>query len=634
MSKPRSQLSVVGDQPKPALVAPAPSQVTVVESIPLSKLVPNPANPRKTMDQAKVVELAQTIRTSGIMIPLTVRVFASDGPGPFYEIVCGHRRAVAAELAGLKEVPCIVRELTDAQAADVALIDNLQRADVEALEEAAAFAELLVRYGSEAALAAAVGKEVSHITKRLRLMELGLNQRDALRERLITVDHALYLARLGADQQDEQLKWLLDSQAGVKKTCDKVLLERVASIEEWKKRDTHYAWEPPSPQRLKEHIEQCSGRKLSRAPWRLDDAALLDDVGACTTCPLNTQANTSLFGDLDMEEATCADGSCFERKRAAFVLVQIQDAAKAKCLREKIPGKTPSDYLIPRVSWKATSVVPRQLKDGPVNPEQTFKHGQWVEATKACEQMRVAVTVDWSDANDRGHMGRGEKLRKPGEVVIACIEPKCKAHPKAYEAVRTESGQQKREDPAEAEKRKETQAFLEKTENVVRAKVWNAVLGKLTPELAIHMVADDVRGAAACRKDILAHFPGISGALLEALVVFVDNFENHVTANGYYMTHQTDGVAKDRKELWDLAKRVGLDADEIAVRHFFESGIAPAADPLYPKKTPKLNKFFEQLRKEAGGGKAAPKKALAKKATKTPTKKQAAKKAAKKAGRK
>ena len=103
-----------------------------------------------------------------------------------YEIICGHRRAEAAKLAGLLEVPVIVREMTDAEAAEIALVDNLQREDVGALEEAEAFGALLELHGTVEAVAARVGKDVPHVAKRLKLMSLGAWQRDSLRAKLIS----------------------------------------------------------------------------------------------------------------------------------------------------------------------------------------------------------------------------------------------------------------------------------------------------------------------------------------------------------------------------------------------------------------------------------------------------------------
>jgi ParB/RepB/Spo0J family partition protein len=235
----------------------------IVREIPLEQLEASRNNPRRTMNETDLTELAASIREHGVNVPLLVRPWLRaivveldngteyDFPGlsmaeasPYidgsaeifqghkvvrtevedtYEIVCGRRRSEAATLAGLTSVPCIVRDMTDEQAAEIALIDNLQRVDVPPLEEAAAFDELLARLGSIAAVAARVGKEQSYIAKRLKLCTLTCWSADALRKKLITIDHALLLARLASDEQNEALKWTLDRNAGSKTPVSKVV---------------------------------------------------------------------------------------------------------------------------------------------------------------------------------------------------------------------------------------------------------------------------------------------------------------------------------------------------------------------------------------------------------------------------
>ncbi len=326
-------------------------------------------------------------------------------------------------------------------AAEIALIDNLQRVDVPPLEEAEAFGELLERLLTIPAVAAKVGKEQSYVAKRLKLLSLTTWSREALREKLITIDHAMLLARVAEAEQNEALKWCLDPQAGKKTPVYDIVKDRVkrknpsaakaaAAIDGESDEDVdgdddpdfddepdetgrravwNRAWECESVQRLKEHIESSSGEVLDRAPWPMEEDWLVADAGSCLDCPKNTKANTPLFGDLDMGVAVCTDGACFKAKTEAFVQIQSGDAAKAAAAKAQIPGKGPGDFEILRASWKATSTVPRQLKDGGgANPAQLFKSGQWIEAKKTCEQARAAVTVDWDDANS---------LRKPGEII-------------------------------------------------------------------------------------------------------------------------------------------------------------------------------------------------------------------------
>ena len=113
-----------------------------VRYIPINAVRPNPQQPRRSFDEAALRELADSIRAYGILQPLTVR-----DRGGFYELVAGERRLRAARIAGLREVPCLVAEVGEEDAALLALIENLQRRDLDYLEEAAAISRLIGRYG-------------------------------------------------------------------------------------------------------------------------------------------------------------------------------------------------------------------------------------------------------------------------------------------------------------------------------------------------------------------------------------------------------------------------------------------------------------------------------------------------------
>jgi len=463
-----------------------------VREIPIDDLFVSPDNPRKTFDQVQLEELAASIRKDGILVPLSVRPQALS-----FEIVCGQRRHAAARIAERATLPCIVREMTDAEAAELALIDNLQRADMPVLEAAQAFEALLKQLGSIEAVAARVGKEISHVARLLKLCTLSLASCDALREKLITVDHALLLARLGLDEQDLALKWTLDPQAGVKKSVSEVIDARLAAQQKWEAEGKNWrAWEPESVLRLKGHIQGDAGPELSRAPWSLTGDDLLSSVGPCFDCPKNTKANTPLFADLEIGEPTCTDGGCFKKKTAEFVRLQAASEARSAAQREGLPP-VPGAFEPLRVSWKLTSSEPRKTKvktDTPGQPTkgsivvklaQIFKAGQWVEAKKHCEHTRAAVTVDWSDDANRGYMGRNEKLRKPGEILRkpgeilqVCVAAGCKAHLKAWEKAKSDSST--RHDPAAEKAVEEKRAAEARAESKLRVAVASKALESIT----------------------------------------------------------------------------------------------------------------------------------------------------------
>lgn len=616
-------------------VASVPSPLQdIVREILIADLNDASWNARKTYDLASIEELAQSIRLHKVQVPLIVRMV--DAADRAFEIVAGHRRFHAAQKAGLQTVPCLVRNLNEDEAREVGLVDNLQRENVPAMEEAVAFEELLSRLGSIAAVAARLGKEQSYVAKRLKLCSITPCGQDALRERLITIDHALLLARVGADEQDELLKWCLDPMAGVKKKTQEIIegiIREQKELQETAADDLDVAamqfddeFEPKTVLQLKARMQKDSGTLLSRAPWPLDEDYLIPDDPICTDCPQNTKANAPLFGDLEIGEATCTDGSCFQSKTEGFVQIRLADAQRAIEGAAADKAKAPAPL---RVSWKLTSTAPRLDKDsGAPVLKQTFKAGQWAEAKKKCEYARIAVTADWSDSGQRGYMGSdADKLRKPGEIISVCIEPKCKVHPKDWAKPKGASSRGQREDPALEKRRQELQDFYQKEEPKLRSKVFSAILSTLNVSRAIHDIADDSNEAPAWRKTLLAAFPKLDGDSLEAFTAFCCNFDRLLNVNSYYMAHFPDGIADGRKRLWAFAKQHGVNADAAVAKHYHDEGsIAPAADALYPKGIPWPKR---DVAKPAAAKKPSLKKTPAKKAVK-----KAVKKAAKKAVRK
>lgn len=163
-----------------------------VRYIPISTVRPNPQQPRRTFDEGGLRELADSIRAYGILQPLTVR-----DRGSFYELVAGERRLRAARIAGLREVPCLVAEVGEEDAALLALIENLQRRDLDYMEEAAAIACLIQRYGlSQQQAAEKLGKSQPAIANKLRLLRLGGAVTECLRQYGLTERHARALLRL------------------------------------------------------------------------------------------------------------------------------------------------------------------------------------------------------------------------------------------------------------------------------------------------------------------------------------------------------------------------------------------------------------------------------------------------------
>ena len=168
-----------------------------VRYIPINAVRPNPQQPRRSFDETALRELADSISAYGILQPLTVR-----DRGGVYELVAGERRLRAARIAGLREVPCLIAEVGEKDAALLALIENLQRRDLDYMEEAAAIARLIRRYGlSQQQAAEKLGKSQPTIANKLRLLRLSAPVIDCLRQYGLTERHARTLLRLTDPEQ-------------------------------------------------------------------------------------------------------------------------------------------------------------------------------------------------------------------------------------------------------------------------------------------------------------------------------------------------------------------------------------------------------------------------------------------------
>lgn len=162
---------------------------TARDSVPIEALSPNTYQPRRLFNEAALADLAQSIREQGILQPILVR--PRIGGGAPYEIVAGERRWRAAQRAGVHEVPIIVRELSDAQALELALIENIQRQDLTPLEEAEGYQRLLAEFSyTQEQLAIAVARSRPHVANMLRLLGLPEPVKAMVQEGLLSAGHA------------------------------------------------------------------------------------------------------------------------------------------------------------------------------------------------------------------------------------------------------------------------------------------------------------------------------------------------------------------------------------------------------------------------------------------------------------
>ena len=173
-----------------------------VTQLPIAKIVPNKYQPRNIFNDEKILELSESIREHGVIQPIVVRKL-KDG----YEIIAGERRYRASKLIGLDKVPAIIRDYDDKKSASIAIVENIQREDLTAIEEALAYKQLIDLHGiTQATLAKQMGKSQSTVANKIRLLNLSETVQQAVLERKITERHARAL--LVVKEEELQLELL------------------------------------------------------------------------------------------------------------------------------------------------------------------------------------------------------------------------------------------------------------------------------------------------------------------------------------------------------------------------------------------------------------------------------------------
>ena len=194
--------------------APSFESDTRIETLPLREIEPDPGQPRKTFDDETLAELSASIAEHGLLQPIAVRPKPSGG----YLIVAGERRWRASRMAGLTEVPVIVKDVTDEQAMELALVENLQREDLDPVEEAAGIRELMTRCDlTQEQAARKLGKSRSALANSLRLLSLPETVLELLKSGFITIGHAKVILGLPTPElQEEAAQMIADNQLNVR----------------------------------------------------------------------------------------------------------------------------------------------------------------------------------------------------------------------------------------------------------------------------------------------------------------------------------------------------------------------------------------------------------------------------------
>ena len=283
----------------------APPDALVVARAPLAHFAPSLTNNnRHDGNKAYLEELASTIKGNDVIQPITARPWpASRGKAPadvLYEIVIGEGRWLASRIAGKADIPFFWRELTDEEALELQLIENLKRQDLTAIQEAEGYRRLMKDHGhSVDTIAAAIQKSRSHVYAQLKLLELGKKARVALANGRLDPSRALLIARIPTEKLQEE-------------ALGKIL--------------THgWGGEPLSYRRAAEFIQECYMLRLAEAPFPRGDAALVAGAPACADCPKRSGSQPELFADVKSADV-CTDPACFAAKKDAHTARMMAEA--------------------------------------------------------------------------------------------------------------------------------------------------------------------------------------------------------------------------------------------------------------------------------------------------------------------
>lgn len=335
-------------------MTPTPTVTERFDYVLVEMLDESPTNPRQHFHNMEDL-IADVRQRRRIIQPLLLRPKAENR----FEIVAGARRYRAARAVGLEKIPALIAEMADIEVVELQLIENLQREDVHAIEEARAYRLLMEKaHYTVADVAVKTGKEESYIFRRLKLNDLVPEAQDACYSDRLNPAMAEKLARLQAADQTRALQIILADRSWINTSRD---------LQLWMEREIFL--------------------DLHAAPWDTNDTALLPAAGACNACPKRTGFTPMLFPELKKHD-TCTDPACFRAKQAAAVNRK----------REELKAKHP-DMVEVTTDYKA--------KDRPYL--YSFHQYSASEAKKLPEAV-PALIADGSSAGDVVYIVPGAKI--------------------------------------------------------------------------------------------------------------------------------------------------------------------------------------------------------------------------------
>ena len=321
-------MTTANDNPTAAL--PIPGAGALMLHVPLQSIARSLRNPRKHFDAAKLQELADSIKATGVHQPILLRPLpdsriadeqawakAEKRERAQYELIAGERRWRASQLAGLAEIPAMIRPMSDADALRAAVIENLQRADITKLEEAEGYRELLDLGETTAEkIAEDVGKSRTYVFNVLKILDLCEMGREMVRTGTMDWSIAQTVARIPVES--------LQTKA----------LEEI-------KRHAEYG-QPYTARTAQAMVQREFMLRLDRAPFDRNDAQLCMRAGACTTCSYRTGANPEAYADVDSADV-CTNPPCYHEKEEAHT-AQVRQKAVDQGL-EVIDGRAAKELI-------------------------------------------------------------------------------------------------------------------------------------------------------------------------------------------------------------------------------------------------------------------------------------------------
>jgi len=341
-----------------------------VRNIPMSEIVPSALNPRKTFDQQELEELAQSIKENGLIQPITLR--KTGNKDAKYEIVCGERRFRACQIIGEETIQAVIKELNDKQAFACMIIENLQRKNIDPMEEAAALNHLYTDGSmSIGEMAKMLGKSASFVSGRIQLHNTIPQFVQLMRDGILVLTHLLDICKLPKEQQE-------------------ILYESCfteASRARW-------TYKFPNMPQLHEMIDHHVMNQLPGARFSLSDTTYACGI-ACENCPLNTANNPD--NARDVSTPRCMKRECFLAKAHEAIFREAKDASKTGSMIVFSGAYTDNEEILKAAEEYGLEVLGlgnRQYVIRPTAPDPAMYKDEETYATRLANYNKVMEVFD------------------------------------------------------------------------------------------------------------------------------------------------------------------------------------------------------------------------------------------------